>query len=373
MKKLWIILLSTFSLCSLAQNYKGSFYLEVEGTRSQLGYIKTSGELTMARSTRLCRGMKMPKPKGEWSCKSSAPRVSACRLEYSCHFLNKNFNRVTESRRLRTKLKSIPHLKASYTIALIQNDQKKILKKVDGSKVVAAAASTSRVAKAKKVRKPTPQRVRAKAQRSKRVVKKETINKSKQEDLEEVAFLKEDDSKKLLSQSEESLEEVVEQSENSSKKESRAKQVTSKRENEFLDFSLSYISISDDQDNSLTTFGLAWTPHYFFSNSIGLRGEVGFHSYKTPETELLASESFLIYDLGLYASYNFTNIYIEAGFGLQMWNGEGAENANFMAFGGGYRFDETKLYLIDRISFAMSSLSNDIGTKELKFSIGSSF
>ncbi|WP_290733255.1 hypothetical protein [Halobacteriovorax sp. JY17] len=381
------------SLSTFAQNAKESFSVVVEGNRSGLNYIKARSELTMARSTKFCRGSKMPKAIGEWSCKNTAPRLSHCVLEYKCHFVNKKFNRLSESRRLRAKLKDIPHLKTKYSISLFYKDKKEVLEELGGAAQMSRSikkmpapfapqklAASKSVSRKKKVRGTRVQ----KAPLKKSVVptKKKSVS---ERELEEIAFLKDDEVDKLIKQEELIEEEEVSapiESESVAKddkidfseiKKEKKKESKSNLKTQWASFDLSYIMISDDEETSLSTFGLSWTPHLWFSSHFGVRGNIGFHSYSTPETELVASESFLIYDLGLFGVYKFTNIFFELGLGLQKWNHEEAENANTLSYGFGYYFDEKKLYIIDRVSFGMSSLSNDIGTKEMKFSIGGSF
>lgn len=366
MKYLFVTLIIVLTQNSLAQNVKENFFLQVEGTRSHLNYIKASAELMMGRNTKYCRGMKMPKSIGNWTCKNSAPRVSACQLKYKCHFVSKRFNRLTESKRLRSNLKAIPHLKSKYTVSVIYNGKTQTLKSVDESAAIKSSAVVAKRSKARpkrKIVKAKRKRIKAKPSkiRPKKIKKQVTLEtKVNEEELEEIAFLKGD----------ESLEEVVQES-SPVKKEKKSSNL--KLETKMKSFALSYISISDDLENSLGTINLSWTPHIWFSKNIGIRGNIGAHSYKTPESDLVESESFLIYDLGIFGVYKFQNIYLELGLGMEMWNSEAAESASSLSYGIGYEFDHRKLYIIDRVSFGMASLSNEIGTKEMRLTLGASF
>ena len=393
MKIKLLFLILFLSLPTFAQNAKENFSVVVEGSRSGLNYIKTRSELTMARSTKFCRGSKMPKAVGQWSCKNTAPRLSNCVLEYKCSYMNKGFNRVSESRRLRAKLKDIPHLQSKYSISLLYKDKKEILQQLGGKTQVKKTSSRSfspqklkgsrqavkkkrRVMRSKRNKSPTPV--------AKRTVRKKTKQTVSEEELEELAFLKDDELDKLTMEEEQIEEEVLspsevksldkeEEIELSGIKKAESQKSKSPIKTELASFALHYIMISDDLDSSLSTIGFSWTPHLWFNENIGVRGDFGFHSYSTTETEFAESESFSIYDLGLFGIYKFSNIYLELGVGLQKWNHEDAENSSTLSYGIGYRFDNKRLYILDRVSFGMSSLSNEAGTKELKISLGGSF
>jgi len=382
MKLILPLFLFIISFNSYAQNAKDNFSVVIEGTRSHLDYIKARSELTMARSTKFCRGAKMPKSVGEWSCKNTAPRMSNCVLEYKCNFVSKKFNRLSESRRLRAKLEAIPHLKSNYTISLLYKDKKQVLEEINNysakpspsKKVVASNFSSQQLKKSKSPSKHRVSKVRPKPTKRIKLVKKKTKYKkikikdkpkpkaNAKEDLEELAFLKED-----------SKEEVRPTEVVPLKDEKVVEQINFETKYDLMNFSISFISISDNNETSLKTFGLAWTPGIWFTQHFGVRGQFGFHAYKTTETELLESQSFLIYDIAAYGQYLFTNIFLEMGYGIQKWNVEGAEGVSSLSFGAGYLFDDDMPYILDRVSVELSSLSNEVSTKELKLNIGASF
>ena len=335
----------------------------------------------------------MPKAVGKWCCKNTAPRLSNCVLEYKCSYMNKKFNRVSESRRLRAKLKDIPHLQTKYTISLLYKDKKEILQQLGGVTQVKKVGtrsftpqklSGSSTAVKKKRRVVRTKRKNTQAPVNKKVSPKESKQSISEEELEEIAFLKDDELDKLTMEESPIEEEVIaprevktadkdEKVDLAAIKEEEKKKSKTPVKTELTSFALHYIMISDELETSLSTIGLSWTPHLWFNENIGVRGDFGFHSYSTPETDFAESESFSIYDLSIFGIYKFTNIYLEFGIGLQKWNHEEAENSSTLSYGVGYRFDNKKLYLIDRISFGMSSLSNEAGTKEMKFSLGGSF
>ncbi|WP_372656241.1 hypothetical protein, partial [Halobacteriovorax sp.] len=210
MKSILFLIIFLMPFYSSAQNAKDKFSVVIEGTRSHLDYIKARSELRMARSTKFCRGSKMPKSVGEWSCKSTAPRVSNCVLEYKCKFVNKRFNRASESRRLRSNLKGIPHLKSKYTISLLYKDKKQILEEIDNQvptpapskKVVASSFSSQKLKSTKpkpkvKIRKKQITKVKKRTSSQKKKITKRKIETS-EEDLEELSFLKESEEKNSL-------------------------------------------------------------------------------------------------------------------------------------------------------------------------------
>jgi len=385
---------------TFAQNAKGVFSIVVEGNRSELNYIKKRSELTMARSTKFCRGSKMPKSIGSWSCKKTKPRVSSCVLEYKCHFVNKKFNRLSETRRIRANLKGLPKSRSKYKITLISKEKKEVVKQLGSAGFVTKSAAKSKAANAsfssqklaassksypnlrKKTIQKTPKRKTVSSKMKSKALKKE-LSEIEKEELEELSFLTDDENKvaKGDSEDEEWVLEKVRKTDGKEEyqvyKKNEKHKGTSKtkrgKRNDWLSFALSYVAVSDSFSNSLSTFDVSWTPYMWFSDSLGIRGQLGVHQFKSSETALLASQTFLVYDIGALGLYRFGNFFFELGFGMQKWNDTLGESYSTMTFGGGYFFEYYKLGFIDRISGSFTSVGNTASNKEMKLSIGTSF
>ncbi|WP_127714400.1 hypothetical protein [Halobacteriovorax sp. HLS] len=393
----FVLIYFIFGTLAFAQNAKGIFSIVVEGKRSELSYIKKRSELSMARSTKYCRGSMMPKAAGKWSCKSSAPKVSSCVLEYKCQFVNKSFNRLTETRRIRKQLSSMPAVKSKYSITLIYEDKKEVMKQLGGGKFVVdsakhsqksfshqkLAASSKTYSSGNPSKKISQSKKKARSTQKVQAPKKSAkAKKIEQEELAELAALKEEDFKVEHQSKEE--EWVLEKNKKTDGREEyqlykkdekysdQEKAPTGER-NQWTSFALSYISVSDSLDNSLATFDAAWTPFMWFSNSWGLRGQLGVHQFKLSETATTLEESFLIYDIGGFGLYRVGNLFAELGFGLQKWNNSTGDSFNSLSLGAGYIFEYYKFKYIDRIQVGFSSVSNEISTKEFRLSMGLSF
>jgi hypothetical protein len=390
----FVLIFILFNSLAFGQNAKGIFSIVVEGKRSDLAYIKKRSELAMARSTKYCRGSKMPKAKSSWSCKKSAPRVSSCVLEYKCQFVNKKFSRLSETRRIRAELKSIPKSKSKYKITLIHKDRKEVMKQLGGGKFVAQkpksktksygtqylAAGAAASGKPKTITSGNPV---AKTKKSKPKTKKSRAKSIEKEELDALSQVKEDDFlvDTETPKEEEWVFEKIEKTDGSKefqvyKKEDKNKGKSSTptgKRNQWASFALSYVSVSDSLENSLATFDAAWTPFMWFSNSLGLRGQLGVHQFKLGETATTEEETFLIYDIGAFGTYRLGNFFAELGLGMQIWNNSNGDSFNTFTLGGGYIFEYYKLKFIDRIQAGFSSVSNDISTKEFRVSVGISF
>lgn len=396
----FLIMSATF-----AQNAKGIFSIVVEGNRSELNYIKKRSELTMARSTKFCRGMKMPKAVGSWSCKKTKPRVSSCVLEYKCHFVNKKFNRLSETRRIKRKLKGLPKSRSKYKITLISKEKKEVVKQLGATGFVTKsamkskgtsasfgsqklAASSKRYPNLKKKSPTKAKRSMKKSSRSKMKAKKAKLTELEKEELEELNFLTDDGEEEAMTQSNETqegeeewvLEKVTKRDGKKEyqvyKKDEKYKGMAKTKRgerNDWLSFAFSYVAVSDSFSNSLSTFDVAWTPHMWFKNNWGIRGHLGVHQFKTSETASVASQTFLVYDIGAFGLYRLDNFFFELGFGMQKWNDTVAESYSTLTFGGGYYFEYYKLGFIDRIQGSYTSVGNTAANKELKLSIGASF
>ena len=369
-----------------AQNAKGIFSIVVEGKRTDLSYIKKRSELAMARSTKYCRGSKMPKAQSKWSCKKSSSRVSKCVLEYKCSFVNKSFSRLSETRRIRASLKSIPKSKNKYSITLVHENKKEVMKQLGGGKFVVESMKNSSksygsqtLSSSKSFSSGNPDTPKSSKPKSTKSKKAKQIER---EELEEFSAIKEED---FLVDTQEKEEEWVMESKKKTdgteeyqvyKKDekNKGKKTTPTGErNHWANFSLSYITVSDSLDNSLSTFDAAWTPFLWYSDSWALRGQLGVHQFKLAETDLTEEESFLIYDVAGFGVFRVGGLFAELGLGLQIWNNSAGDSFNTFTLGGGYIFDYYKLKFIDRIQAGFTSVSNEINTKEFRLSVGISF
>ncbi|MFT6070092.1 MAG: hypothetical protein ACJAYQ_002440 [Bacteriovoracaceae bacterium] len=370
----------------MAKVDKKPFKVRFSAAPDAVASLKKRTELKMARSTSFCRGFYMPKAVSTWSCKGTAPRTQTCALTYKCKPTTKNFNRSSETKRLRRELRNMKVSNDSLKIKVSRKPYKKLSR--GGKKLV----SRLRKAKAntKSVRKPSP-----KIKAPKPVVSESNLN----DELDELSKFNENDKvdealvksgvDKALSEDLEdeldeeidSLKEETEESDSSNDEfASSSDEDSSSEDSPYSDssevklaaFSFELIQVADDFD-SIVTMGASWTPRKEFNSKIGMRGQFGLKTLKILSGTAL-EETFLVYDLGLYLNLNFTdNLFAEVGYFLEKWNNEAGDSHSAFSFGFGYKFTNKFLKVFDRVFIDYSTLSNETSNRELKFATGISF
>lgn len=342
---LFIFSVLLLSLNANARVNKKPFRISINADTEYIKGFQKRAELKMARSTAFCRGFYMPKSLGIWRCKSSGPKTKRCKRQYQCHVTTISFNRVTETRRLRSELRKTKVNKSKLKIRVSRKPyKKKYLKK-------------RRIIKKKKIVKITA---------PKKVVAIENDLEELDDDLnEELEGLKEE----VVS---EEKQRTPESFADNSREQENASSSSASRPIHFAAFSLEIIQVADEF-GSLATLGASWTPRKSFNSNFGIRGQFGFKSIKTfIETEF--EEIFLVYEFGLFLDFNLNkNFYVEAGYVFQKWSNTASDSVTALNFGGGYIFDEKMLNIFDRVFINYATVSNDTSNSELKLAAGISF
>ncbi len=369
----------------MAKVNKKPFKVRFSGAPGSIASLKKRTELKMARSTSFCRGFYMPKAVSTWSCKGSAPRTETCALTYKCKPTTKNFNRSSETKRLRRDLRKMKVSNDRLKIRVSRKPYKKLSR--GGKKLV------SRLKKAKgsskSVRKPSPKISAPKAVVSQSNLNDELdeLSKFNENDKVDEALVKSGVDKALSEDLEDELDEEIDslkeesqESEPSNEDFASAEESSGEEDSPYSDsgdaklaaFSFELIQVADDFD-SIVTMGASWTPRKEFNSKIGMRGQFGLKTLKILSGTAL-EETFLVYDLGLYMDLNFTNnLFAEVGYFLEKWNSEAGESHSAFSFGFGYKFTNKLLKVFDRVFIDYSTLSNETSNRELKFATGISF
>ncbi|MBT3586446.1 MAG: hypothetical protein HN509_16175, partial [Halobacteriovoraceae bacterium] len=139
-------------------------------------------------------------------------------------------------------------------------------------------------------------------------------------------------------------------------------------------FSGALITVSDSNDNSLSTIDVAWIPRYQFGETQKWEARLNFGVHSFEIKSAAVNESFLIYDIGAYLAYRiYQGLYFSLGFGVQQWQNTAGESYGTNSIGVGYQFDTYKLKVIDRLWLDYTAVGNTEENKEIKFALGLSF
>lgn len=382
---IFILILSfTFSTNVAAVDQNAPFYVSISGKRGLLPYMKKRTELKMARSVEFCRGFYMPTPMTTWSCKKSAPKVSSCKIRYKCQLINRNFSRLTETRKITRELNKVSSRSGKFKIQISKNSISSYRK--------------MRLARYKKQGLPD---------RLKRGSVKNKMKKRLAEARDEIDKFDEfgmkaykRTSKKKIKTSAEArnfdFAELERQEEKKEKDDEAAYQldlvtstdggerlykVRKKDGDKYEDssdplrlaaFSGAITKVADINDNSVATTEVAWAPRYRFAENWTIRGHLGGHYLKANINE--EDETFLVWDVGGVLEYDiWKGLYAELGTGIQKWSSSLGGSFSTMTMGAGWRFNFYQVKIVDRIFASLTSVGNEDKNSEFKMGIGISF
>lgn len=342
-------LIFTLAVCSrhIAANDQ-NFYVNIRGASSQIDSVKKRSDYRMTKNVDFCRGVKMPKPLSGWKCQNR-DGISACSKQYKCEFVDKKFNRKSESLRTYNILKTAAPITTAYTIAL--SGKPKMMVAKAAPKV--AAQVTKPVAKKmapRPVKTPIPS----------------APSPTKVED-EDLMALFEEQPMPAETVQEESFEEETssfaaaeEEKEEESPKDDWVTQWSWLRFDGFL-------TQTSDESGSQTALEVGWRPRVRFSARWSLDGRLGLSQRKpVADSEELA---FSVLEYGAWLSRYLGNWHLAGGFGKQSWSGEGeigTQSPTFFSVGLGYFWSDVKLYVVEGIEFQFLSLSDEASSKVMR-------
>tara|TARA_R110000868_G_scaffold80095_2_gene227766 strand:- start:26223 stop:27275 length:1053 start_codon:yes stop_codon:yes gene_type:complete len=344
MQRISRTLLAILMICCALHSASAAerFFVNIQADQSQLESVKRRSEYRMSKNVDFCRGVKMPKPTGAWMCKKTSTTTASCSLQYECTFVDKNFNRKSESFRTYRAMKSVPAITTSYQISL--SSKSKFIK----------AAATKRVAQTKvapRVR-PTP---------------RPTPVPTPQPQIEEDLFAEE-----IEPQQEQKQEDVFEQAFAQERPEPKKEETFTSNEPGVSEWSWLRFDVAltqtSEETGSQSVFEAAWRPRWKFSNDWSSEIRVGLSQRKTvADTE---DEAFSVLETALWLGRDFGSWHLAGGLGRQSWSGEGelgSQTPTFLGASVAYLWSETKFLSIEGLEFQYLSISDEAASTSMRF------
>lgn len=396
LKPQFIFCLSLLMCFFLAEKVQArdKFYVTIEGKRSSIKSFQKRAELKMARSTDFCRGFTMPKLISAWACQPSKKGMTKCRGKYMCDLVNKNFSRLSESRRLTKELSNIGRTRESFTMIVgkrpLKNPNKYRYVDAVKRKRESARMAQKRVLK-QEIKKRTAKLQEEMteydefAQLEKELnIQPTPTNPSQRK--ESVDALSSNSLAEDRRQLKENVEEIAPfrmervRSNNGNEEVIRIKKrediVPEDRTFQILSFSGALTQVQDSNASSVATADVAWTPRWQFANKWAFRGRLGGHFISAEIVDGEDPETFLVYDLAgelEWFPFSGNGFYLQGGLGVQSWTSTTGGAFSTVSMGGGYLFDFNSVKIVDRLFLSYTSVGNDAANTELKLGIGVSF
>lgn len=343
MKNLIVLICTFFVLHDVAGAER--FFVNIKGSVAQIESVKKRSEYRMSKNVDFCRGVKMPKAVTGWRCQKRGTQA-ACTQEYECTFVDKNFNRKSESLRTYRAMKAMPVITTPYSIGLSAKPNLAPAK----SKAVAAKQVTQPkvIATPVPVATPTPAPVPVQddddlfAEFEDIKPQEETTEK---EDVFETAF-----SEEKPAEIEESNDEVA---------------YTSSWD--WLRFD-GYFNQISDESGSQSVLEAGWRPRWNFSPRWSFEGRLGLSQRRAiADTD---EEAFSVLEMGAWLGRRFGNWNLSAGFGRQSWSGEGeigGQTPTFFSGGIAYYWSDVMFLGIEAIEFQYLSISDEASSSAMRF------
>ncbi|EQC44512.1 hypothetical protein M899_2484 [Bacteriovorax sp. BSW11_IV] len=338
-----------FSILFPAVNFAQEFSLAFESKSQSVKYFQLRSYLKIIRAKNICEGSFYPHIMQDWKCREVAKNMQKCAADFVCRapFTKNAYEFDVRSTVVKMKELPTPNEKVK-TIVSKKSSEKYLLSdtriKYPEEKIEHPGSFAPQVLKTSKV---------------------EVVQTKKEEKEENLFYLpdpNEERDPELVSLREDAVE----------KRElMRQEKVEGSWDQKFnlKNFSFSYLSVSDDDSNSFTSFNGAWTPYYWHTKNLALRGELGLHSYQF-ETLNGEKDSFWVTSFFGYGHYRINNFYAELGLGLEKFNSDEGGSYSVLSMGGGYYFKNKLLSYIDRVFINYNSISSEIPAKELRIGFG---
>ncbi len=348
--------LMTILLCSTTFG-QTRFYVNIKGMASQIESVKKRSEYRMSKNVDYCRGVKMPKPSAGWLCKKLNNNQVACSRQYECTFVDRNFNRKSESLRTYQAMKALPALSSSYSIAL-------------SSKPKFAAKATTRPIVAKQVVKPkaklTPQQIKVEATPAPVATPEVSLEDDLFAELEEPAVEEQQPQKTEDDVFEDAFAEEKPVVEDAQKEDDTGPSIS---QWSFLRFDLSLTQTSDETGSQSALEG-GWRPRWIFSKNWSLEARLGFSQRRAVADS--TEEAFSVMETAIFLNRHLGNWRLTGGLGRQSWGGEaplGDQAPTFFALGATYLWSDTKFLGVEGVEFKYISLSDEASSTALRFGL----
>lgn len=407
---LTFLILMLIARNSFAQIVDSTFNVSLSGDLNYLKSFQLRAELKLARSTDFCRGFTIPTPKSAWKCDRIGGGEAKCLAKFECGMIKKGFSRKSETIRLTREIRKLNMAKKKFAMVI----SRRPFKNINRYKLA------KEVAKKRRAKLVEMKQAKADRKRQEEAILRKQIKlrskrlKNEMTEMSEFAQLEQEldvatQKKKTDSSIANSRIETVEQMEaealaadqvelNSSDEESGVfgedKELAQlESEEEFLSdeseepetvttestsklkllsFGTGMYSISDSEDNAVTTFGLLWSPLWRLNKNWHVKGNVSWHPFSAVVDINAEAESFNIIEIGADLEWRILDggLYVSAGYAIQNWGSSVGGSFSAISLGGGYYFEERKDRLIDYIFVKQVSVSNETSNVELVGGLG---
>ncbi|RLA61526.1 MAG: hypothetical protein DRQ88_10925 [Epsilonproteobacteria bacterium] len=404
--------MKTFTLLSILFSFNAHsfghvkpFKITISGDKQDLRSVSRMADLEVAKSITHCRGAYIPFAKSRWNCSGRE-----CTRIFGCRRITRGYSRVTLISASRRGLKNSKKIQGNYEIRWpidkppTFDTGKAAKKRVAYKKQVAEVKRTKRkekqlefvkikeIKEKKKVilkeRKPSPKILEEEAlalleeenledyddilaQKPSKMYQDITIEDMVPEGKEEFKTeIQEDDTKwKLVTTMEEDGSEKTYEL-----KKAEDGPLTFQSRLKLANFSLSYKSVSDNEDAQVGTGNISWAPQFIFHPNWGVKLDAGVQFYSITIADqtgkTIESTTFPIIPLMLYVNYLGKYYFLEAGAGMQFWLEDRLDNYMAWSLGFGYRFPTTMAFF-DRVFFNYNNVLVNVEVQE--FQLGFSF
>ena len=395
------------SLSNHAQIVERDFAVSLSGDLNYLKSFQLRAELKLARSTDFCRGFTIPSLKGKWSCERVGGGEAKCKGAFTCAMIKKGFSRKSETIRLSRAIKNLGLPKKKFSMIVSKRpfkniDRYKLAKEVEEQRKKAILDNQQKAIEKKRQEQALLQKqIKLRANRLKNeMVELDEFSQLEQEldeatqrnktdasiadsrietveqleaeamaaDEREMSASQRDvlDTNSSDEDSDELAQLEVSDESSSNEPQSRESRWT------FLSFGAGMFSISDEEENSVTTFGIMWSPLWKLTRNWDIKGNLSWHRVSAVVETGEEAESFNIIEIGAQLEWRVfeEGLYLSLGYGIQNWGSSVGGSFSALSIGGGYYFEKKKDRLIDYLFVKQVSVSNETSNVELVGGLG---
>ncbi len=404
-----LILMLLMTSVVYARTPDKTFKVSLTGNFNYVESFQKRAELKLVRSTDFCRGFTIPTPSKAWVCKRVGGGEAKCETMFECGLIKRGFSRKSESSRLVSEINQLNMPKKKFSMVIARRpfkniDRYKLAKQVEREKrEKRLALQKEQLSRKQKEEAILRDQIKLRARRLKNEMTEMDEFSQLEQELDLATQKNKTDSSiagsrmKTVEQLEaeaiaadqaeieksgeeggvfgEDKELTQMESEDSfSGKPGQENAEAAAKESKFrlLSFGVGMYSISDDEESSVTTFGVLWSPLWKLNDNWYIKGNLSWHPYSATVDVDAEAESFSIYEIGAQVEWRILDggLYVSAGYGIQSWGSSIGGSFSAISLGGGYYFEERKDRLIDYIFVKQTTVGNDTANVELAGGLG---
>lgn len=390
-------------------NAYGNYDAILVGNPQDMIYAKEELQAHISRESHFCRGASYPEMEGGFACKRTGPGEETCKIKFHCSLVKPGKTRMTNMAKYSLSdrgLKALRKMQTTVGGKKVSFKEKRVF--VDGNKADLKIYEDDHSKKEKAFEGKTREDIRTAGylsfekldqlveQQQYGVTKLEVdspLNDNFEMDLSSAMTEEEELEKELaaLMEGEDDFQltpkkpkekkiekvksEVRSQKRTPVKKASTSSRMTERSHGLFLlGLSYSMISTASSKGSIAQSADIAWSPVIKLTHNWAVRGHFGYHNVRAFITETDDEETFSAYDYGLAVEHTvLEQAYLDVGLGIQTWQSTVGGSFSTFSLGGGYRLQDSFLWLVDQIFINYTSVSNSDGNKEFRVGLRTYF